>query len=119
MALEVGLADIADDEPGRVTLLGRTRDPRIVAAVCAHLSAPPGSMPRAPLRLVVGGAGQPTGDQAGGARGGRRRPRRCTSPCAAGRHYRIPARRRTALGVDDGLPVDGASRRGPSPDDAG
>jgi hypothetical protein len=37
MALEVALAEVEDDHPGRVTLLGRTRDPVVVAWVSAHL----------------------------------------------------------------------------------
>jgi hypothetical protein len=33
MALEVGLAEFPDDQPGRVVLLGRSSDPRLVAIV--------------------------------------------------------------------------------------
>jgi hypothetical protein len=118
MALEVGLADIADDEPGRVTLLGRTRDPRIVAAVCAHLGATPGSVPRLPLRLLVGGAGQPTGDQPRGERGGDADRGSPVLLCPSGRHGRSRAPRRTALGDDDERSADGTPGRGASPDDA-
>jgi hypothetical protein len=118
MALEVGLADIADDEPGRVTLLGRTRDPRIVAAVCAHLGATPGSVPRAPLRLLVGGARQPTGEQAGGKRRGDADRGSAASLCPSVRHGRSRVPRRTALGDEDGRPADGTPGRGTNPDDA-
>ena len=37
MALEVGLAEFPDDQPGRVVLLGRSSDPRLVAIVRGFL----------------------------------------------------------------------------------